>query len=789
MPLVSQDKLIASLENFVIRNQLIVELSQSSTSDPCHISHLILAALLGSNFAVAVLEQDLDYDQSLYVIAVYNCTVIVEKNISLIQHQINALQSDAIEHLQSFFLEMLTDFNQNSSNYAANFGELVEYYRRLINQLEKIDVEEPWQQRIIRMTVRQCQEALSDDTINSYKLNVRINIYEDTLNDYWLEHSEAFKDKAPFLIKREEGYAYTTIFGHGQTTYYIYEKDAHLFKELPFEGATLKEVYPLPTAIRRYLNSRTKGEQRISLKYTGPFDSNQTIRQIHTNAFKSFSTLKQTILRYVGDRLGFYDLYASQMLNLYLKHFQCQTILLKASDHVIVEGLHAIQRERENTYNTVALLQIARLPAESSPIVSNLGRYGEVFGPEMVFINPRNCANHASVPAESIADMGKDIARFAQYFHQQGKNIILYAHCGSVPWITSAKLQLDEMDIPAKVIVDRVSNEMSQYYDFKTQKRMEELRQYTFGNSKKKGIPSLSLSTILYFALYYGFISSALKLLLKLANSDQKESDLLAQMPTEDYLVLQGKSKRIAGAPYGKSVDAFVHPDHDLRQVMKPIRTKTKAMLKDLYTRSCHLANLFCDNASLQACLYQLANCFTDYLIIISEAKLQKQNDKELNEIHTCMISELTTRSGAPIANYIQSFIAPPCQDIRTALLHLYEQARKVSVSRHVNSEVYYLVKLCQKIEENHDIILSMASQAKRMAHSDITILLEKLTNTITDCQYTETTLPDKEPLSEQSCLSSRLFSFFQQLQGSKRKRDEPLPELTNCSLKLSRLS
>ncbi|VEG89957.1 hypothetical protein [Legionella spiritensis] len=774
MPLVSNIELAESLENFVVRNRVIADLCQTTPGESSsRISRFILAALLGSNLAVALVEgvEELEGEQFFYLVGAYHCSVILERNISLIQHKLRCLESDGINRLQTIFLEMLQFFNDNYLEIGSNIGGLIAYYRELLQAFDDSDISDKWQCHIIRTTIRQCLESLSEETLEKYKPeNVSIFLYEgnDEARIWDITKTDEFKASQPCLIKRGDHYFYFKE----SSTFFFYPRDAPIFKDLPFELATFKKIDQLPGEVRQYLDSKTKHEHRIQLKHIGPFPDSGMVS--YANALLSIAGIKKTIVRNVSGLVPFRYLYNFQTLKFCLTQYQCHNILLKTSDHVIVDGLYAIHRTVENKHNTVALMEIARFPAEADPILRAMMAYGELFGPEMVFINHRNYANHSAVAAESIHEFGSDIAAFVKYFYKQGKRIILYGHCGSVSWIVTAKNQLDRMGIPVRIIADRTPVEISNFFDFKTRKRALEFHNYyTSGVDKNAGY-ALPLKTILYLALCYFTVNFLIKLCLMLANSDQNDRQILASLEPDEYLTLQGKSKKTAESLFPHSTDIRVHPDNDLRQGVKPVRIKSKAIIKSLHTRSCHLATLFHDEPSLKGSFYLLANCLTDYWGIIADEKLQgASKTKKLMDIHGCRLPDLGTRSGVPLAGYIHGYMAAPCLDMEKKLLSLYDLACSVSISKTDHPKIYYLVKLCQKIEKNHRLILSLASRAKSMDTSDLTPFITQMTKTLSDFQRTRDKLAGKKRWAGKSVLENGFFSGINQRDSYRKSKGD----------------
>jgi hypothetical protein len=333
--------------------------------------------------------------------------------------------------------------------------------------------------------------------------------------------------------------------------------------------------------------------------------------------------------------------------------------LLPGHDGMILEGTY-LGRKDQNT-DTVVLVLIAQLQAEHSYLSLFIHSLPELFHATVVLINHRNFSLHSSGRAENLNEISLDIESFAHHFMSRGKSLVLYGMCGSAgPMLLAAK-RLLEANIPFKIIIDRFARNYRSFYDYKTVKRGRDWLNVSVKDPlKRSAYPQFMQAFLVCIILNYW----VRLLCLFLARIPSHFDTIINQIPETDLLILQAKGPKLS--PDGKPAfeDMLIHPENELRNVVKTRRNQRKSQLDSLKNRCLELKLSLKYHPSLGLVFQQLSIFFDLGLQLISNEKLtgseflsQSHSNKD---IHAIPFSLLSTRKSPPIDKFISGFFSKP---------------------------------------------------------------------------------------------------------------------------------
>lgn len=356
-----------------------------------------------------------------------------------------------------------------------------------------------------------------------------------------------------------------------------------------------------------------------------------------------------------------------------------QKIFLKAKGGVIIDGL--VIKDVNLSSDTVVLALIGMFQTEENYFSYNaLSAFYNLFRTDILFINHRNFSLRSHRTALNNEELAKDVIQFAEYFMQQGKKIVLYGMCGGGAQMILAADMLRRNNKTFKLIVDRSFSTYSQFVGLKTLERntdaikffgskiasecnqfrgfkqLEKMRPGTLKNLIAKGIPLL-LNVLVRSVIYA-------------SGNTLDFGKILRDIPSNDVLVLQAKSKKRKDYREPEYTDLTIHPESDLRFTVKNIRQQNKRILRNLIEDCQNILFLYTDSQSFQKVFQDLVHCFENYLKLIDNEKLRCSwsSTNPVNEIHHHRLYDLTTRHDLPMGQFIRGFFAEPQQSCDATL-------------------------------------------------------------------------------------------------------------------------
>lgn len=310
-------------------------------------------------------------------------------------------------------------------------------------------------------------------------------------------------------------------------------------------------------------------------------------------------------------------------------------ILLTANDGTILEGLEVDPPDGEK--DVVVLTILATFQPEHQVVTKQLEQLADFFGTTTVFPSHRNFSLRAARFAKSPLELAEDIVRFADYYHKTGKRIVLYGMCGGGVQMILAAVQLQQMKIPFKLIIDRAFQKYTDCLDMKTVLRMHKHAD----DVSKLGICIVALTHAVTWPV------------ITFSNLNINFAKLLATIPENDVLLLQAKDKTNK-----HNVDLFVHPKNDMRYYFRKRRHQHKINLQKLYKLSNEIANSV--SADLRDIFLKLATFFKGCLTLLEDEKITippAAHGDSYNNIHDNELPTLITQhNDIPLSQFVRGF-------------------------------------------------------------------------------------------------------------------------------------
>lgn len=415
----------------------------------------------------------------------------------------------------------------------------------------------------------------------------------------------------------------------------------------------LIESIPIDAALdvdANYLIEKTKGKCLRDLSaptnqfYQSWFDANQnTSSMMKYLSFSQFKIQVQKLLTFNQERINFY------FTSLYFKEYQIQKIFVPADDGIIIDGLQV--KLNHVTSNTMVLALVGHFATESHYISGHVTKYRNLFGNDIVFINHRNYASRSAKQADSLERLADDVVCMAKYYQNKYRHIALYGMCGGSAHIIMAAQRLMRLHIPFKMIIDRFPQKYTHFVDSKTLLRSCKYNKMELFPGRFQGwanspyfVPTFKMLHFLAYHLAKGA--------LMLADSNKDFGKIIQELPSEDVLVLQAKSKKQVKP---MCIDVVVHPDNDMREAFKDKRKVNKNILKRLRSH-CELIRVCFINKVMRKTFGELAYIFTECLALIDDEKLTYEDHSGERDIHSIHLYRLSTRHQVSLTNFIGGF-------------------------------------------------------------------------------------------------------------------------------------
>ena len=351
------------------------------------------------------------------------------------------------------------------------------------------------------------------------------------------------------------------------------------------------------------------------------------------------------------------------------EHYDIRKMILPARDGVLLDGLLVKTKRHES--NLIVLALVGHFQTEHSYLDKSFVPFQNIFNNDIVFLNHRNYSIRAKLGAKSAHELANDVVDFAKYFRTMKKDIVLYGMCGGSAHMILAAKTLHKQNIPFKLIVDRFATKYSNFFEFKTLKRVQ------LWTELHRRIPPLfkTIGTVALF-LWIILVVIFVRLLLLVTGTNINFGNVLRSLPEGDVLTLQAKSKKRPDDQDPEFTDLVIDPNNDIRHFIKGNRHVKRTLLKKLNHDCQQLADIFEDHENLCHIFSQLANCFKKCLELIDNEKLtlSASTGAKVNDLHAKKLWELHTRHGVPMKNFLHGFFSKPrktCEEV-VALIPTY---------------------------------------------------------------------------------------------------------------------
>jgi hypothetical protein len=423
---------------------------------------------------------------------------------------------------------------------------------------------------------------------------------------------------------------------------------------------------------------------------------------------------------------------------------------IQGYDGIPIEGLEV--KNQGKVSSTVVLALVAKFQPEHHFFNAVIKDIHQLFNTKVVFISHRNFSVRSDRRATSLDQIVRDVLSFANHYHD--KQLVLYGMCGgSAPMLLAANHLLNN-NRSCKVIIDRFAQRYKDFVDPKTSIRYAHLNYSTLVIPSMRNYSKLVLELSFSFFLYL-----IMKLCFYIVGYHINFATLAKRIPEGDLLVLQIRSPKIREQRFPTFTDAIIHPENELRAAFKDIRSQRKALFLKLidYCRQLGVQEFF--QIELQPVFQQLEVVFTQCIQLINNEKLTGKTTpysslSKVNECHVTPLTELTTRNGQNIGNFITGFFNKPGQ-----------------------SSLQYLNLLTTCPTEEIEALLdnSTIEHNKQEFASNFALLLTTLKhNAVTISKFTDRLLS----MSDASIIEplKTLFdsSIYQQIEQRERQDDTP---------------
>jgi hypothetical protein len=385
--------------------------------------------------------------------------------------------------------------------------------------------------------------------------------------------------------------------------------------------------------------------------------------------------------------LGFYSDYPGQK------------ILLQEKPGPIIDGLYVRNIRPDRLMDVVVLVLLGHFQAEGGYIAKSAEYFPRLFSSDTVFINHRNYSPRSNQYASSAAELARDVTTFARYFRAQGKQVVLYGMCGGAPHMILAANQLTQEKIPYKIILDRFVSRYSKVGNIKSIVRKAFLQREGVKREERTLVRDIKGMVIFFLVL---LLVLAKNVAFVLTRTDIDFVQRVLAIPAQDRLILQAKSKKDSVSKVAMATDMFVHPQDDLRQVVKSERQRQKNVLKNLmgYCQHILLVGGVVLSASNLKIFFDLRQCFELALALINDEKLTfKILPKVPTDLHSEHLFDLATRSGASVGSLLTGFFKSPLQRCDSYITELADYSRRNMLSIVNQLPVFDVQRMPDKIK------------------------------------------------------------------------------------------
>lgn len=421
-----------------------------------------------------------------------------------------------------------------------------------------------------------------------------------------------------------------------------------------------------------------------------------------------------------------------------------EKLLIPAKDGVILEGLSIKEKGKQN--KTVVLALIGHFQAEHYYLSSSFYAFQDLFDTQLVLINHRNYSNRSNQFASHPLELADDVVAFAHYFRERNKALVLYGMCGGAAHMILAAHRLLNQKIPFKLILDRFSQQYSDFADYKTLSRM---RNHLHPLSQKQHfswLPTfcqtpliIHFLTVLIFITLYIVLKSTLHITKSAINFGQ----LLQAIPESDRLILQAKGRKTAPSNQPVFTDLIVHPQNDLRQAVKEKRNQRKSLLNSLAEHCLKAAGHAVFSPELQQIFIQLFQRFHQCLELISNEKLTSNTvTGGIKDLHSSKLYTLTTRNKLPMQQFITGFFRQPqkpCHQVIQALRPYPIETIVGALKQHYDDSpsnasnfllfANHLALFLEAVKANESFVISMGNRLSSTRLPDLSSLINALLN------------------------------------------------------------
>jgi hypothetical protein len=233
-------------------------------------------------------------------------------------------------------------------------------------------------------------------------------------------------------------------------------------------------------------------------------------------------------------------------------------------------------------------------------------------------------------------------------------------------------------------------------------------------------------------------------LLFYLANSNINFGKILAGLPKNDVMVLQARSGKRADNETPVYTDMLVHPENDLRNVLKQRRHADKVILKEMANRCFEIYRWLeaCNNAShmesIRGIFLALKLFFDNCIQLIADEKLLIPSERsDVMDLHSCKLYILGTRHHLPMKRFLRGFFSADgnrSQNVIHQLLSFTQSHIMRVVTQEFTAEL--INQFIVKLNKHRDLISHMSGRVHASELGNVNVSLRAL------LQFLQTHIP-----------------------------------------------
>ncbi len=360
-------------------------------------------------------------------------------------------------------------------------------------------------------------------------------------------------------------------------------------------------------------------------------------------------------------------LFLSDRINLKDVDNSIRKVLIKSEVDNVIDGFLV---KHKGGRRTVVLALTGHFQAESNYIANGFFLLKKVFGADTFFLNHRNFSTRSVKWATTENDIVMDILSAVKYLRLSYDHVVLYGMCGGAAHMIMAAHRLHQENLSFKLIVDRFPAKFYHFIDPKTMVRMGVHDIHWRYTRKDLSANQLIMLIVLMPVMVAFYLSLTLlaRSFLYLSEMDIDFSRLLKEIPDENVMVLQAKSRKYYYANKSHRVvgDLVVHPLNDARYHLKDRRSNKKNILKNLFDKTADLKRAIMFDEEVAYVVNLFSECFSNCLLLIDNEKLTSKIVEEAAEnqvfsstidVHGCRLDNLQTRNSPILSEFVGGFV------------------------------------------------------------------------------------------------------------------------------------